>query len=181
MKCTMKIKLTYLLIIFGIFNSYSQSVEIPKGVNYHKTSEANNKEAKKLIQEAIVSKDFRPIFETTVMIGPNLWTSYLRNYSEANPEGGINLNFKIPIEKKIITRKGRIIKQNEEFNLMWNFISDNLNGGKIRVPKKSEIEYYWSIIAYDIEEPLYVMEFKHTKILFNFNPTNNKLLFMELL
>jgi hypothetical protein len=159
-------------------NSSLAQVNIPNGVTYHKTSDTNNNDAKKLIIKSIESKESKLIFESTVMIGPNLWQKYLNSkYAQVNI--GIELNFKIPIGKEIITRKGRIIKKRDEFKSLWEFISVELSGGNLRVPKEAELEYYWSIIAYEIEEPIFVMENKKNKILFNLTPNENKLVFLE--
>ncbi len=158
--------------------STSAQVEIPKGVIYHKTTEAKNDQAKKLINQAIESKDCKNIFESTLMIGPNLWQKYLKS-KYAKPEIGINLNFNIPVGKDIVVRKGRVVKELSEFRSVWEFISGEISGGILRVPSKGELEYYWSIIAYEIEEPIFVVENKKNKVLFNLTPTDNKLIFLE--
>ena len=164
---------------FYAFSVYSQALDIPKGVVYHKASKVINEQAKKRLEVAFENVNSSDIFETTVMIGPNMWAKFQKSQYAFKNDEGIDLNFKIPFGKEIVTRKGRIIMKQPDFFKLWNYISTNLKNYKIRTPSKTEIEYYWFIIAYDIEEPIYVVESSKMKILFNFNPTNNKLIFVE--
>lgn len=166
--------------LFFITNSYSQSVDVPNGVIYHKTTDEKNSEAKKTINQAVATQKGNFIFETTIMVGPNLWRKFINSEYYTNPDMGIDLNFKIPNGKEITNRKGRILKKSQEFENLWKFVCDELKtNSKLRIPTKNELEYYWSIIAFDIEEPLFVVENGKSKILLNINPTNSKLIFIE--
>lgn len=172
-------KIITFLLFYIAFNTYSQNVDVPKGINYIRTSKTQNEEAKVLIDRSIKTSEFSEIFESTVMIGPNLWSHYLSSKYFSKREIGIDLNFKIPNGNNIVTRKGRVIKDGNDLAPLWNLLCDDLKESKIRIPSKSELEYYWSIIAYDIEEPIWVAENSKIKILFNLDPTNNKVLFIE--
>jgi len=173
-------KILLIISFVSALKLYPQSVEVPNGVIYHKTSAEKNEEAKKTIKNSIALNNSKFIFGSSIMVGPNLWSKFLTS-KFFNHEMGIDLNFKIPTGNKVVTRKGKIIKRSDEFNSLWTFISENLKQAKIRIPTESEIEYYWSIIAYEIEEPLYVLESPSLKVLFNLNPIDNKLIFVEAL
>jgi hypothetical protein len=166
----MKTIFTSIILLYA-FYCYSQVVDIPQGVVYHKTTEAKNQEAKKFIKTSVDSMDCSFIFDSTVMVGPNLWSKFLKSKYATAAEIGINLNFRIPTGNEVITRKGRVINKTEDFKPIWKYISNSLRSANLRVPSKAEIQYYWSIIAYDIEEPIYVMESSDLKVLFNLTPT----------
>ena len=46
---------------------------------------------------------------------------------------------------------------------------------QIRKPNFSEIQYFWSEICFDIEEPLFIAEIGNKKLLVNFIVTDGKL------
>lgn len=177
----MRFILKFCLILFVLLMDRSLAqVTVPEGVIYHKSSDSNNNAAKKLIKLAVESKKGKPLFESAVMIGPNLWKKYLNsNYAKAKI--GIELNFKIRVGTEIVTRRGRIIKNKDEFDSFWEFVSDELLLSSLRIPNEAELRYYWSIISYDIEEPVFVMQNKQNKILINLSPQENKLVFLEAL
>ncbi|PXY42834.1 hypothetical protein DMB65_02115 [Flavobacterium cheongpyeongense] len=147
--------ITFLFII-GILNfSFAQK---NNEIAYIKAHDSINRKAILNIENSLLVNTNTLNVSKTLIIGPNFWETIIKNGLNSKLTG-INVNFHIPIRRKIIVKQGRAFKNSEEHNDIWKFICLNNQSHKLRKPNKKELNYYWSIISYDIEEPIYVIEF----------------------
>lgn len=176
----MKITFTLLLILLLTEFTFSQKMEIPKGAIYHHASEQVNNKSKEIISNTLNTKNSLLIFTTPVMCGPNLWNELLQK-KVIDSTTGIELNFNIPVNNTLIKKSGRVIKQPEDFSPIWQYLSSLYSGKNFIVRKlnSSEIAYYWSIISYEIEEPLFIVEYNKQRLLINLNKDTLKIMFIE--
>jgi hypothetical protein len=158
---------------------YAQKIDIPKGVIYHYADDSINSNAKEVINKSIKEGGSSFLFDKSVMIGPNLWANCKGLFH--NQGNNIQLNFKIPINNQLIQKTGMAIKEGSDFQKIWALLFNNPNDSYlIRKSNKDEINYYWYLISYEIEEPLFVLERKDHRILINLSKDNH-VIFMELL
>ena len=123
----MKKELAFSIFMIFILKTYAQEIEIPSGVNYSKASEATNIQAKKNILKYIESKNEYLQIDVSVIIGPHLWRKYITSNYYKDQKSGIDLNFKIPNDKGVLTRKGRVFKQPKEFEPVWDFVRSHFS------------------------------------------------------
>ena len=73
----MRIILLFLSCVCISFTAFAQdTVAIPKGVKYKKTSDVINNKAKDLILKELTSNGTYNLFDSIVIIGPALWDRY---------------------------------------------------------------------------------------------------------
>jgi hypothetical protein len=74
-------------------------------------------------------------------------------------------------------KEGRGFVKPDQKRSFWNAFMEKIKGSNstsIRRATKPEIDYYWSIISFDIEEPLYVADIGNQRILFCFLVKNGE-------
>jgi len=159
----------------------NNDIEIPKGVVYKKTTDAINEQAKKVILNELKKPKYT-LYDKFVYCGPNFWTYYKNNAKVGAIEKG-NIDFKVPQpDGKTTVINGKLIQTSDDFKIIWDqivkdFYSPNLI---IRKLNKEELKYYWSIIFFDIEEPIFILESSNLKIIIDLN-TSYKIEFIELI
>ncbi len=155
-------------------------MKIPKEIVYHKASKKTNEEVKQILSTAIKNHGENLTYNQTFICGPNLWEYLIVNKINTKVSG-INVNFNVPIKNGYKTMKGRAIQKRTDFNIIWNFLFEKkgLYTFTIRKPNTSELIYYWKIIPYDIEEPIFIVEINNIKILTDFS--NKNLLHLDLI
>ena len=161
-------KILILLIYAALFPflSFSQT-----GIIYKPCSEDLNIKAKELFQAEITSPKYL-LFDKMLYIGPILW-SRLKKDSTINKISGGNLQLLTPfyddkgklVEEKII--QGKLIQSKEDYKIIWNYIIKELAQAPVSYRKLSskELSYYWAIIFFDIEEPIFIVENSKIKLL----------------
>jgi hypothetical protein len=165
--------------------TYSQTVSIPKGIKYKVTSNTNNDKAKLLLKNVITKNLSDSIFDNVCYIGPILWVRY-KEIDSINAIRGGYIQFNVPVYNKIsknkVTQKmdGKLIQAKPDFKKVWNQVCIDLKDTiTFRKLTASELSYYWAIIFYDIEEPVFITESKSNKILLQLNPKTNKILWID--
>lgn len=169
-----------LVILFVVLTysrmAISQNITIPEGVVYHKTTDKINKETKDIIRKCIDKKEAKILFDKAFICGPYLWEQLKKNRLTSNIQG-IETNFHL----QDTTLKGMVIQSSESLQIIWDFILNKKEEIKIREPNSTEIRQYWSLVAYELEEPIFIIESSHQKILLNLRDDNYKLLFIDTL
>lgn len=154
--------------------TYSQN-----GIVYEKTTDSINKHTIDLIISEL-SYPTGKIFNKTLYCGPNLWERYSKIDTLLKIKNG-NVFFQIPVRNKdkLIIKKGKLIQSQNDFNIFWNQIINDFDS-KIRIRKlnENELKYYWSIIFFNINEPIFIVENDKYHLIFDFDK-NGKLLFVE--
>ena len=163
-----------ILVIFLSFsmNTFSQQSGKSK-IFFHKTSKEVNDKTKGILSNAVLNEGADIRYDKTFICGPQLW-NFITKSNIANKITGIRVNFNIPKGTGYVTSQGRAIQKREEFTLIWNllFKGASMDNFKIRIPNEKELAYYWSIIPYEIEEPIFVVEYSGLNILVDFVGTS---------
>jgi hypothetical protein len=166
-------------ILLGNFYSWAQLGEIPKNVTYKTTSESENNKAIAILKKAIDDpQKGKKLFDGILFIGPQLWTK-LSQIKTLNAIEGGNVNFQIPQgDGKSMEKKGKLIQNETDFQLVWNELATRIGQDyNIRKLNSLELSYYWSIINFDIEEPIFLFENKSYKFIIDIN--KSKLIWLE--
>lgn len=145
----------------------------PDATWYKRATEEINQRAKSKLERALSAKasdtNTETLFAEGVVCGPLLW-EVLRDQAGKELQDALQTNFIMTMPKQM-TKEGRTFLKPEQKRSFWNIfmerIKDN-NSVVVRRATKPEIDYYWSTISFNIEEPLYVVDIGNRKVLFNF-------------
>ncbi len=112
----------------------------------------------------------------------NFWAKY-KNDSLIGKITKGNIDFHVPMPNGNTTiKKGKLIQDYNDFRIVWNQICKDFSSPetKIRKPNSSELAQYWSIIFFDIEEPVFIIENEGVNLIIDLDK-NYKLMFIEIL
>jgi hypothetical protein len=157
------------------FSCLAVPQEIPPGVRYKRTTDALNKKAegivKRLLNIEVSDKEILALTGPPLICGPMFWTAAKGAASKNLKEAGA-ATFVSPNPKGIQKLEGKLLKKPSQVLDFWIMVLavDHQFGGKptIRKANAKELKYYWAIIAYDIEEPLYIADYGKSQLLFDF-------------
>ena len=174
-----------LLLLSSVTLLTAQKIEIPKGVNYKYTSDENNDKAKTMLAKQLTAPDYS-INSGMVIIGPRLWLRYKEIPVIRDIEAG-NTTFQVPIldkkgkPKETQLLKGKLVQTPADFKVVWNQVVSDFKGANITFRKltPTELNYYWSIISFDIDEPLLIVEGGKYKLLVNLLPKDLKIAWLD--
>lgn len=175
-----KFTIILILLVSTIFVQGQKDIVIPNGVVYNKASESINKKANTIIKSEISNPTYS-MFDKLLYCGPNFWKNYKNTLDISGIEAG-NIKFQVPqSDGSVIEMDGKLIQSQSDFETIWNQISKDFKktNYKIRKLTSNELSYYWSIIFFDINEPIYVIENKNNKIILDFYEGKMKIAFIE--
>jgi hypothetical protein len=134
--------------------------DIPKGVNYKKTSEEINTKAKAALERALASEATPSIFLGDVIsCGPILWNDLKANHESLSKDSTpVTMMLSVP---EPVQAEGRGLRTQEQREKFWKLVLGKYPGlrkGVVRPAKASEVQFYWTTIPFDIEEPLFAVE-----------------------
>lgn len=171
----------FVLVVFcseKLFAQNENNFSIPNYIKYNKNSKASNMKIKKVLEKELDIPDFES-FNSVLYCGPNFWTYFKGVTSLRNMSGG-NIDFQIPqSDGTVKINKGKLIQTKQDYENVWRQVVENFKGGEIRQLNLSEMKYYWSIIFFDIDEPIFVIEKNELKLIADFSESG-ELLFLEL-
>lgn len=165
------------LFITLFTNAFPQNNEpkIPKGVVYQKKPDNINKKAQELIAAELSTKNNSyNLFDSILIIGPILWEKYSKIPIIAKIKEG-NISLKVSsydsAQNKRITEliSAKLIQRNEDYATVITQIIKDINEKSLKFRKLNEFDltYYWSVIFFDIEEPIFIIEANGRKFLFD--------------
>jgi hypothetical protein len=158
------------------FDNLISEVKIPRYVTYKKVDNAVTISA--IISFELFLNRAEPIFDDKIFIGPHLFAILSKN--EEFRKLGVLKIIPVQIMGKFECYISKIISDNSEKEKIGNYIRNQFSDEKdvnIRKPTINEISWYWTIINYDIEEPILIVELTDKKFLLNFH--NNALFFID--
>lgn len=152
----------------------------PPDANWYKrATEEINQRAKSKLERALSAKatdtTIETLFAEGVVCGPLLWEA-LRDQAGKELQEALQTNFIMTMPRRI-TKEGRTFLKPEQKRLFWNIFMENIKSNNsigVRRATKPEIDYYWSTISFNIEEPLYVVDIGNRRVLFNFLVENGE-------
>jgi hypothetical protein len=170
-------QLLLFLSFFTLESAFSQDIEkieIPKGVVYNYSDNQIIAKAKKLITDNLSQNTDYSILQDHMIIGPELWKRYGKIERLQQIVG--NVDFQVDD----VVLKGKMSQDMADSKLIWNEFRKEITGEyKIRKANKLELQYYWSVISFDIDEPLLILETKNHNYILNLLKKDMKLLWLD--
>lgn len=178
-----------LLVSFSL--AAQDTLVIPDGVAYKKKSaEVNSRARTLLLLELNENTVTYSLFDGSMIMGPLLWKRY-KAYENIKKIKQGNVQFHVPVTDPVTKKQsqevllGKLIQEKDDFKKVWNQLIADLHNSPtvIRKVREKELRYYWAIINFDIEEPLFVVETGSFNLLVQFleSKTDTKMtvLFLE--
>lgn len=174
----MKITPILILLIFISNISFGQTNEeitIPKGITYNYCDNELLEQAIKQINNNLTdSKDYS-LSQKILIVGPQLWKRY-KDIEKLNSIEGGNTQFHLDN----IILDGKMSQDINDSKKIWNEFRKEVNGEyKIRKANQKELIYYWSVISFDIDEPLLIVETKNHNYILNILKEDLKLMWLD--
>jgi hypothetical protein len=81
-------------------------------------------------------------------------------------------------DKKLSAKLTQDIKDSKK---VWDEFKKQINGRNFMLRKATpkELQYYWSVISFDIDEPLIIVETGEERYILNISPKTHKLLWLD--
>jgi hypothetical protein len=164
------------LMINFAFSQNSEKNKIPQGVVYNYCSDDLNNEAIKNIKSSLEQKDNFSIIQANLTVGNQLWSRFRNIETLKATKTGKNVIFRI--DK--IEVEGKMYQNTEDSKLVWDQLRKEITGNYvIRKANEVELKYYWSTIAFDIEEPLFILETQKHNYILNLSKNDLKLFWLD--
>jgi hypothetical protein len=146
---------------------------------YRRAPDEINQKARLKLERALSIKasetNADELFAEAVVCGPLLWET-LKEHAGKELEESLRLSFIMSMPRRA-TKEGRSFLKSELKQSFWNLFIDKVKVSSpiaVRRASKPEVEYYWSTISFNIEEPLFVVDIGERKVLFNFLVKNGE-------
>lgn len=141
------------------------AVEVPEGVVYKRATAKENTEARIQLRTALSTGSLAYIFDDKVICGPALWSD-IKELTAFSDFDITPVEINIPIlgsgaEGSTAMQKfeGALLQGPEEIQALARVLTSVLDRSvNIRKAHPDELEVFWALIPYDIEEPLFVLE-----------------------
>jgi hypothetical protein len=172
----MKIILTQLLLFCSYF-LIAQKIDVPKGVVYKYCDSSVYLNALDKINIELSSKSNYSLNLGITFIGPVLWQRIKSDKNLSEIKGG-DMTI-TAIDRKNPT--GKMTQNENDFKLVWDYIRKEVADKKILLRKATpkELQYYWAVISFDIEEPLIIAETDEHRYILNLDPSKLKLIWLD--
>lgn len=164
--------------------------EIPKGVRYHRADSKINAAATAKLKAVLSSKpqdaDFSRLSAKVVICGPGLWNGIKKAIGSSDVETK-SLDLMVPYSGGVQKLAARRFINEDAKEYLWIAImlaAQSPTKPTIRKAKANEIKYLWSMIPYDLDEPLLVAVTGKKKLLFHFEadtPKDPRVMWVDLL
>jgi len=173
----MKLKVALLAILWTTiaFGQTNETITIPKGVVYKYADPALLEKAKNLIREALDTNQYS-LSQKILIVGPTLWQRYDKIKALHTIEGG-NTTFLVD-DKEL---KGKMTQDLNDSHKVWDEFRNEVKGNKYNIRKLTpdELRYYWSVISFDIEEPIFIVECNSHNYILNLVKSDLKLMWLD--
>lgn len=168
-----------LLLALSTGRAYAQKTEqviIPAGVNYKYSSDSKIQEAKKLIKQDLTDSSSYQLSGASLIIGPALWHRYQHIPAISQIKEG-HATFHLGSQ----TLDGKLSQRAADTQTIWAVLRREIAGQPyiIRKATEKELQYYWAVISFDIEEPLLIIDAGQHRYILNIVPKSMKLLWLD--
>lgn len=166
------------IYLFIISSLVSMTIFSQEPVTYQNVSDEINSKIYDLIKSELFNPKY-DTFKSKLYCGPNLWKRYSSIENISKIEKG-DIEFLIPNGSEQLKEKGKLIQKRDDFKIIWNQVIKDFDNTRVNIRKLNlqEIDYYWSIIFFDIEEPIFLIENENHKIIVDFFK-DGKIFFIE--
>lgn len=164
-------------VILSLLTQAQDTVKIPQGVIYKTTTKSINNTAKKLIAAELSTDSTNyNLFDSILIVGPILWERYSSIPNIASIKGG-NIALKMSFydsekqQKNTELVSAKLIQREQDYRKIIQQIINDTEGEPLIFRQLNELDlvYYWSVIFFDIEEPVFIVETNGRKFLFDIN------------
>ena len=172
---------TRLIFIFGLiinfaFSQNIEKIKIPQGVVYNYCTDNINNVAIKNIKSCLGQKDDYSIIQGNLTIGNQLWSRFRNIETIKAIKTGKNVVFHID-DMEV---EGKMYQNTEDSKIVWDELRKEITVNYvIRKANEVELKYYWSTIAFDIDEPLFILETQKHKYIVNLSKDDLKLFWLD--
>jgi hypothetical protein len=174
-----------LIIIFALLATASFAREdLPDDIKYIESDAAVNSETRLMLANAFDTQSFENVLGSTVICGPALWDS-IKAHPILNGVKLTDASFNIPITSganagSVQVLKGSLFQTPNEIRILSDILrSLPTNTINVRKINAHEASIYWALIPYDIEEPIFVVEYGELHFLLDINQTDNKVFWID--
>lgn len=172
-------KLTKIIILLSFFSfSFAQKIEkitIPNGVVYNYCDVKTLEKAKKLVAQNLSEANNYDLLQSNLIIGPVLWQSLKENDKIKTIEKG-----KVEFHVDDLILEGKMSQDVNDSKIIWDEFKKEVSQDYIiRKANELELQYYWSVISFDIEEPLLIVETKNHNYILNIIKKDLKLMWLD--
>jgi hypothetical protein len=159
-----------------LFGQRIEKIEIPKGIAYNYCDSLTFENAKRQIESDLSSSGEYSLISDIMFVGPVLWTRLQKTKELRNIKGG---NTTLLVDDKKLSAK--LIQDIQDSKKVWDEFRKEINGAKFKLRKANpkELQYYWSVISFDIDEPLVIVETDQKRYILNISPKTMKLLWLD--
>jgi hypothetical protein len=153
-----------------------EKITIPKGIVYKYCDPKIVEKAKLLITTNLTDSTKYDLCDNILIIGPVLWNRF-KNIDILNKIEGGNTTFHVDKDEL----SGKMTQDNADTKKVWTELRKEINGEKfiIRKLNEKELQYYWAVISFDIDEPLLVVETSSHKYILNILKDSLKLMWLD--
>jgi hypothetical protein len=172
----MKIVFAAFFTLASFFSFAQDKITIPKGIVYKYCDPKIVEKAKALIKDDLTDSTDYSLSDNILIVGPVLWNRFKNIDVLTNIKGG---NTTFVVDKNNLT--GKMTQDVADTKKVWNEMRKEINGEtySIRKLNEKELQYYWSIISFDIDEPLLIVETKEHKYILNILKDSMKLMWLD--
>jgi hypothetical protein len=156
--------------------SQVDSIRIPPNVKYAYCDTATYNLAKRMVEKELGTKPDYKLIGNILFVGPVIWDRYRDVKTLKKIEGG-NMTLMVDDQKL----SGKLTQKAEDGKKVWDQVRKEVSGKpyKLRKATYKELQYYWAVINFDIEEPLIIIETEKYNYLVNINPDKMTLLWLD--
>lgn len=137
-----------------------EAEKIPEGITYVRAEKEVNREAREYLLDLFARPDSGIRLPKAIVCGPFLWYEliFVAGFDE---NIGIPVLFNMPLGNTVHSFQGRAIRWEDKTTALQDYfrnLFDNLGGFSLRKLSEQEISLYWSMVPYDIHEPVFMIE-----------------------
>lgn len=169
---------TIIFLLFALNISSAQKIEtitIPKGIVYNYCSDKIIDKTKKMITSNIADSTDYSLLQKTLIVGPVLWSRFKEYKKIQTIEKG-----KVSFHVDDLILEGKMSQDINDSKIIWNeFRKEITENYIIRKANEQELRYYWSVISFDIDEPLLIVETKNHNYILNVLKKDLKLMWLD--
>lgn len=158
------------------FAQDSEKIKIPKGVVYKYSNTKTVEKAKKAIADNLSNNSDYSLLKENLIIGPELWKRFKEVKKLQEIEKG-----EVIFHVDNLQLDGKMSQSLTDSKIIWDAFKNEIAQQDyiIRKANEKELNYYWSVISFDIEEPLLIVETKNHNYILNILKNDLKLMWLD--
>jgi hypothetical protein len=159
-----------------IYAQKTEKIDVPKRVVYKYCKPKIYEDTKKVVITELSDQREYLLVDKILFVGPVLWTRFGKIDEFAKIEGG---NMTLLVDNKQLL--GKMTQNLDDSKKIWDKVREEVKGEEFKLRKATyaELDYYWTVISWDIEEPLIIIETSKHRYILNINAKTMKLLWLD--